>query len=618
MPFRLVIATVAALVISPAVGAANPAPIETDIPVEEIPAEAGELFGETPADATGGLSSASRSAKARHGLGFPSWSELLGKRWKQKAKGADRAFARELEESMTELPGGAARRGGPAEDFDRLFTSKDLVKGKRGKQTRSLKVETDLNGGCPHLTELKNHFGWAGKARASYEVATTERVARYDVVTAVVIDANFETRPSMHDDATSGEWSTADFGQVVITRNQVAVNRKTGVRSPIGETEYYRTTLDPFYRPEGGFLAFVNSQEDGAPAPPRPLRSGAWDDVAENFIAIPYNALRTQVVAAERLAQTPNRCVEVSFEAPERLAPSESTDIRGIPRQTEADTEPSLILPTTGRIRAEWVNNQGQTATPNSMEAVHEGGVWYSFTAPPEEWPADKPVGLEFTYYSSAGIASSRVEFALASSEIYFEVLDAKIETHTEASRSSSYCGEVGGSQSFGGPLAAEPFTDTNHLKTGGGAVSGQIEAKVTSRWYDHEVFGCSSEDDNCQASLPDRTPAGGTSDIGVYFHESETPGAVDLGWIMYDPSVGFVDAGDAECNAYVWGYFPQETAEQTIALSELRSPDPITLTLAGTGHLDVDGQGDPASIDHIWEYSLTVQAVDESGEPLG
>ena len=78
----------------------------------------------------------------------------------------------------------------------------------------------------------------------------------------------------------------------------------------------------------------------------------------------------------------------------------------------------------------------------------------------------------------------------------------------------------------------------------------------------------------------------------------------------MDDPEVGFVDAGDDECNVHVWSYFPQEVQYRTVPLDTLRSTEPITLNFNGTGHLDHDNYGDPASIDHTWSYSLTIQRV--------
>ncbi len=64
--------------------------------------------------------------------------------------------------------------------------------------------------------------------------------------------------------AEADDFSSVHDGEISITRNQVAVNRKTGKRRTVGETERYTSSLDPFYKPEGNFEAFIASQEDGA------------------------------------------------------------------------------------------------------------------------------------------------------------------------------------------------------------------------------------------------------------------------------------------------------------------------------------------------------------------
>ena len=43
-----------------------------------------------------------------------------------------------------------------------------------------------------------------------------------------------------------------------------------------------------------------------------------------------------------------------------------------------------------------------------------------------------------------------------------------------------------------------------------------------------------------------------------------------------------------------------------------------MTLTFAGSGHLDQHAGFDPASIDHSWEYTITVRRTDAQGVPLG
>ncbi len=148
------------------------------------------------------MGSATTSSGARHGLGLPSYKLLLGKDWKSKAKKADKRFATKLDASEA-IPGAGKQRGEAAslrDEFDRNFKIKDAIKGKGGKQTRSLRVAATIDGGCPLPVEGGEGFGWTGTGRAVYEVTTTERVGKYDLVTAVVMDGSFHSRPKMSDE----------------------------------------------------------------------------------------------------------------------------------------------------------------------------------------------------------------------------------------------------------------------------------------------------------------------------------------------------------------------------------------------------------------------------------
>jgi len=598
--------------------AQGPPPIVTDEPDPDpnLPPDIDEYMGGTPTEGVAGLFGASRKTADRTGLGFPGYKALLGRGWERKVVRADRRFSTHLDESA-EAATPASR--GAIEEFETLLQSRDKLGTKAASQTRQLRVEAALDTSCPELLPLANGYGWSGTARGVYTSTTTERFGRYDLTTSVVIDARFVSRPQMTDNAKYAGDFTADGGEISITRNQVAKDRRTGVSHDVGRTERYTSTLGPLFNPEASFEEFIASQDDGdgSMAPSRPLTTGALGQVARWFVAIPYNALEGEVLKAEAHARTPNACVETEIDAPTHLAPGQSVELTGVPRALQAKAAPGQPLASAGILRGEWINPRGQDTTPlSTMKEIQSGGPWYEFTAPPAEWPDSAPVGVEIELMTAAGISRTPVTFEPEDSNIYFEILDASIETHTAASRPSPFCGEVGGSQSFAGALAPEPLSATDRLTIAGNEVSGGVEASVNAEWYDHELFGCRSTDsgaEDCKTVMPDRTPEpDGTWPMSVYFEESETPGSIDLVWRMDDPEVGFVDAGDAECNAHVAGAFSQEERRRTIERSALQSTDPITLTFAGTGHLDEDIAGDPASIDHTWEYSLTIRRVDE------
>jgi hypothetical protein len=52
--------------------------------------------------------------------------------------------------------------------------------------------------------------------------------------------------------------------------------------------------------------------------------------------------------------------------------------------------------------------------------------------------------------------------------------------------------------------------------------------------------------------------------------------------------------------------------------MDTLRSTEPITLNFNGSTHVDHSIPGYSASIDYTWTKSLTIQRVDENGQPLG
>ena len=621
----IVVAVLFTLAFTGVARAAGPAPIVAPPKAQEpVPAALQGKLGPMPSVGTSALLSSTSPAGARKGLGMPDYKRLLGRKWKKITAGADRKFAGKLDDSLAAPGKGALRARSKADDFDRMFKAGDQVKGRGGKQSRKLRVSVAMDGGCPRLMGFGDTYGWEATARAVYEVNTTERAGRYDVITGVTIDANFKARPKMLDSAVADDFSIADYGEIDITRNQVAVDRKTGKRSKIGETERFHSTIDPFYAPEGDFDRFIRDQEDGSPAPNRPMRSSVWEDAARNFMAIPYDAMRSAVLQGERLAQTPNRCVTISFPAaPTHLAPGQKINLTGIPKLTEDNVSPFYILQSGSRIRAYWINMQGQQSEPlGKMHQLWGGKPWFSFTAPPQTWPESRPVGLDFEFTSAAGIATAPVSFKPESPAVHYAILDASISTDTDASRPDSLCGEVGGHEQYDGTFHPTAFSADDVLNIApDGEIGGQVEGVVDAGWHDHTVYGCDtrlSGNDYCEKAMPNRSPMpDGTDSVWVGFSSAADPSKVRLDWAFANPEVGFQDAGDDECNSYVWGYFDPPVDTSYVSRSSLQQNGPITLTLAGNGHIDKFAGFDPASIDHSWEYEITIQRVDANGNPL-
>lgn len=625
-PFLLLaaIALCGLALLAPSASAAEAPPVVSpDAPANRpVPPPLEGLTGEHPSQATTGLLAGSSSAKSRHGLGLPSYPELLGKRWRAKVTRADRGLLRELETSAAPA-GGSTAAATPTERFLRRYDAGDVLKSRKGKQTRRLRVSAEISSLCPKSSYELGGFGWFGRGRATYEVATTERVGRWDVTTSTLFDGHFRSRPQMLTTAHAHDFHPADYGEISITRAQVAVDRRSGKRRKIGETERFTSKIGVNYDAEQSFLDLIAAHEDGKPAPKRKLRSGEWKEAAEWFMMIPYDAMRRQVLDGEAAAQTPNRCVQIDVDAPSHLAAGWSLALTGNARLThDPGYSHSGILERTNKVRAFYINEAGQSARPLSdLRGMARGKPWYEFTAPGAPWPKAKPAGIEFQLISAAGIAERDVTFEAELPTLHFKVLDAEFETSTVASTDHPLCGEVGGSLRFSGKHSPKAFSADDRLEISDGFVGGKVSGKTSARWHDHSLYGCKIVGDGlapCSEQMPDRTPGtDGIWEVWVSFQAASDPGQINLQWALDDPHVGYFDATDAQCYSYVAGSLPYEAGRQTIPRSKLQGTEPITLSFDGSKHLDQHGGFQPASIDHTWHYELTIQRVDANGAPI-
>jgi hypothetical protein len=81
---------------------------------------------------------------------------------------------------------------------------------------------------------------------------------------------------------------------------------------------------------------------------------------------------------------------------------------------------------------------------------------------------------------------------------------------------------------------------------------------------------------------------------------------------------VGFFDADDSVCNVYeMWRGLDDVKHRQQVPLSQLSGTEPVTLTFTGHDGWDFDHAGDPVNLAYHWDYSVTIQRVDEAGNPL-
>ncbi len=578
------------------------------------------------ADGLRDLLAATGPAGTRKGLGIPSFADLLGKGWKAKAAQADAKLVAQLDTAAGAAPRAARAATAPDSNGADPLGAADSVKGKGGKQTRRFRMQAAVDP-CPVIGTSyveDGNFEVRGDFRAEYEVTTVERVGKYDITTNVVFDMRGATSSGTDLDATLTGIGARDV-TVSVTRSQNATNRKTGKTKSTGPAQTYSQALSTIWVREGNFEEFIAQQDgDESPAPKRVLRSAAWDAAVDKFVELGFVQLAGAYLTTEKRATTPGGCLELTLEAPQTLTPGQTTPITGHPLTTQATATTKQILMQGFGAKAEYANPQGQTAELRSdyNPGWSEGRPWYDFTAPAKAWPLSSQVGLTVHLTTGAGVADATIHFKPAEDSLYYRVVNATISYHTTASAPDTLCGTQSGSKSFDGEFAETEFDPENAIMLKNGRLSGEVQGRVHGRWHSHHLEGCKSGPGGrvpCVADMPDRTPGlDGTKPVSFSVSDGASPGEARLSWGMDDPEVGFVDAGDDECNVHVWSYFPQEVQQRTVSLDTLRSTEPITLNFNGTGHLDHDNAGRPASIDHTWSYSLTIQRVDSSGQPLG
>ncbi|HST43408.1 MAG TPA: hypothetical protein VLK58_28035 [Conexibacter sp.] len=202
-----------------------------------------------------------------------------------------------------------------------------------------------------------------------------------------------------------------------------------------------------------------------------------------------------------------------------------------------------------------------------------------------------------------------------------FRVLAVRIATSTTASASDVLCGTQSGSIQFdgvGGPL---PFDGRSALAPVRGSVAGEIEGRAPATWHGHHLDGCAVNPPGrprCVRDMPDRQ-YGGAEGAPVSF--SVSGGWKDaewtLRWAQHQPEVGYVDAGDDECNVHIWGAFEGDVNVRREPRATFLRTDPVTLTFEGSGRPTFLSNNPDATIGHTWSYSLTFQRVDGNGQPL-
>lgn len=205
---------------------------------------------------------------------------------------------------------------------------------------------------------------------------------------------------------------------------------------------------------------------------------------------------------------------------------------------------------------------------------------------------------------------------------LHYRVLAVRMANSTTASASDVLCGTQAGSVQFDGSGGPLPFDDRSRLEPFAGSVRGEIEGRTPATWHGHHLDGCEVSPPGrprCVRDMPDRQ-YGSADGAPVAF--SVSGGWKDaewtLRWSQHQPEVGYVDAGDDECNVHIWGAFEGDVNVRREPRATFLRTDPVTLTFEGSGRPTFLTNNPDATIGHTWSYSITFQRVDGAGQPLG
>ena len=291
-----------------------------------------------------------------------------------------------------------------------------------------------------------------------------------------------------------------DWGTFSVVRQQTARNLKTGKLRQTGPPQRMHGTVSPHFNIETGFEDFINRNADGddeSPAPRRPQRTNAWDQVAQSFVSMLGAAMYADLKKAEAHFRTPNACVTLDVPAPTHLSLGQKVNLTGVLRARNQNPTPAQILDGT-RINAYLENEQGQTARTPATYPLEPGEVWYEFTAPKKKWPDSRPIGIEILASSSGGIATRKV---------FFKARELPLPPKFKVTMS------VQGTSNTSGTYREMDATATYTLQSANPGPDGSLNA-----WYDVEVSNVS----HVLGTLGNRaichyeaTGAGGTFETG-------------------------------------------------------------------------------------------------------
>ena len=619
-------------------GPQDPAP---GSPLAQVPAALG----------TDGIPDATRSNRARRGLTLPTPRQLFGRNGARALRIADRALlaspraarARAAQAGAPPLHsvGSAgnvkvasgsseatpAADGGSAHEV----TYVDRIRGRGAEQRRSIQFAVSADN-CPTLVSRGLSGEARGKLRAEQRILTIETKGRYRLTTEFVAELTGTRDIAGYVGKRADLSSVAAKGTMYLTLRRVRrlydtrTHRSWREKPLVLRYEVLSIYGSWIHDAHSDFEEFIRRYAGGNDSDPaddirsdKLLNYPAFEAVAKEFIDAVEARVAPVYEAAEKNWQTPGRCVDVTWDAPESLVPGQAIKLtahavskKGQPVELLADPDHSFVP---------FKDDLLTVAPFDFVSPDASAGATFTVTPPSEPWPADKPRALVIRFLSRAGVGEVWKEFPAAAYPIRYRVLSASIDALAQGSDPGPACADLGGTSGkkrfIGTPTGQVTEDPENKLDRppGSDALLGRVSGWVNAAWTEQQLKGCKYDPDNpgrplpCEETAPDEHPLpDGRWPVGFGISTSGAPaGQAKLSWSLLYPSVGSRNL----CQVFINGKsVPADKLTQVVSLSRLMSSEPQTFTISGSHHADTDLINQPVSLDYNWTMSITIQRV--------
>jgi hypothetical protein len=206
----------------------------------------------------------------------------------------------------------------------------------------------------------------------------------------------------------------------------------------------------------------------------------------------------------------------------------------------------------------------------------------------------------------------------------HFRVLSAEFSVHTDgetASKAGQSCDavSVSGSEDYGGQLTS-PVEDPGFklVRKLDGRLTGDLFFDLPADGAT-ELHGCTEPaEDPCTASRSLRK-ADGKDTIGFEIEvDPNRPQEARLRWRIHEASIGYFDAVNSVCNVYEFYNFVGSEEQVRIVPLEQLQHGTHTFSNRGTKSWNIDEKTNtPAALKLGWGYDITVQVIDQDGNPI-